>query len=69
MHGLVRWRASSDAANDKHWRWYAIFIAAVCSQISKEADTVHFRRHAEVYLPLGEQLIKDDGEMEDDRAA
>ncbi|KAK5738250.1 hypothetical protein LTR17_006127 [Elasticomyces elasticus] len=68
MHGLVRWRASFEAADQEHWQWYAIFVTAFCSQMSRKADAVAFRRHVVVHLPLSNELVSYKGRVKDEGA-
>jgi hypothetical protein len=67
MHSLVQWRASVGMARGQHWRLYLAFIAAVCVNIGKVADTIRFRRHVVVHLPPNERLLNGTSDVEEER--
>jgi hypothetical protein len=61
MHGLVSWRAAEDATSPEEWKWFLVFLVAVCSRLLKlqeeaPSSSLELRRHILIHLPTIEDL-------------
>jgi hypothetical protein len=67
IHSLVQWRVSVGMDRGQYWRLFLAFMAAVCMNIGKVADTVRFRRQVIVHLPPNERLLNGTSGVDEER--